>query len=859
MKRLIIILLFLASLVLFSACVDLSRLKTRVVTLPATKVSCQNALLEGQYSSGPIPDNVVVGFIYSTDMMLENGNNYYVLTAETRNEDGTFSVNTLSLLPDTIYYFNAIFQKDGKIVTGYPEAFQTPGVSTLIQYEGTTDIAETVATLHACLDLTNCYQDQLEYGFQVAAPDGKVTAVPADNLADGRFSATVTGLTPFTDYSVSAYATFSVKYYYNSYFGVQETYDRRTYSTPSQPFQSTALEAEIVFPASPEVTETNATLSCEFNILSPVEINRRIVTVYYSSTLQTLSELVDSGSRRDMSTAADGTFSQTLTGLQPHTTYYYVVVALADGTRFESEVRSFTTADYTFTLTADPVSDNIFTSATLNGTLTVNSVDPLNKQVWFRYSDTAASVDELVASGNSVSSSLSDSSFSSTLHKLKETTTYYYIACARVHNDVIYSSNVQSFTTGEHPESPVRIIYDDVTDITVSGATFSGRVEVIDPGVRVSRDARLFYGVKSSEGDWPPANVTSEKSLPIMLYDSGAYSLWYNHLSSGTNYWYLLAVEVDGELVMGDFRFFSTQEIQMTLSNVEASEIECGAAKLSFRLSVNDIGNVSRTVNFYYSPFVSDAAALLEQGSILTATPSSDGLYSANLKDLNRETKYYFVAVVQIYDKTVVSEVCTFTTIPAPIPEAVDMGLSVKWASQNLASSSPEGAGGWFAWGDTLARASFSWAEYPFCKGDYNLLTKYCTVASYGTVDNLQVLLPEDDAASVLLGGGWRIPTWEEWAELMDTENCTWQWVSQNGASGYRVTSNRTGNSIFLPAAGYRDDIASRDLSSGYYWSATLHPTGPFYGWSMEFNSNSVVGRRPHGRCKGLSIRPVLE
>ena len=67
-----------------------------------------------------------------------------------------------------------------------------------------------------------------------------------------------------------------------------------------------------------------------------------------------------------------------------------------------------------------------------------------------------------------------------------------------------------------------------------------------------------------------------------------------------------------------------------------------------------------------------------------------------------------------------------------------------------------------------------------YANGAYNKLTKYCTDANYGDngfTDNKTTLDPEDDAAHVNWGGGWRMPTAAEVDELID--NCTWTWTTQ--------------------------------------------------------------------------------
>lgn len=104
--------------------------------------------------------------------------------------------------------------------------------------------------------------------------------------------------------------------------------------------------------------------------------------------------------------------------------------------------------------------------------------------------------------------------------------------------------------------------------------------------------------------------------------------------------------------------------------------------------------------------------------------------------------------------------------------EAVDLGLSVKWANVNLGASRPEEYGDYFAWGEVKPKADYSWETYKWCKGSYDTMTKYCYDDSYGYngfTDNKYTLDPENDAATVNWGGKWRMPTADEIVELIRT------------------------------------------------------------------------------------------
>jgi hypothetical protein len=197
--------------------------------------------------------------------------------------------------------------------------------------------------------------------------------------------------------------------------------------------------------------------------------------------------------------------------------------------------------------------------------------------------------------------------------------------------------------------------------------------------------------------------------------------------------------------------------------------------------------------------------------------------------------------------------------------EAIDLGLSVKWAACNLGATKPEEYGNYYAWGETTTKSEYTWntckygSNYgAFTKYGFNhrVFTKYCTDSNYGTVDNKTTLEAADDAATQNWGANWRMPTISEWKELV--EKCTWRWTTKNSVKGYEVKASN-GNSIFLPAAGCRFIYESYDADSiGFYWSSSLGTGYPSYAQSVGFNSNNY-DTYDYGRLCGLSVRPVLK
>lgn len=223
---------------------------------------------------------------------------------------------------------------------------------------------------------------------------------------------------------------------------------------------------------------------------------------------------------------------------------------------------------------------------------------------------------------------------------------------------------------------------------------------------------------------------------------------------------------------------------------------------------------------------------------------------------------------------------CAVTVVPVviPIPEKVDLGLSVKWASFNVGARKPEDSGDYFAWGELAPyyltpesaqsdapewipgkESGYDWASYQWCDQKDYLLTKYCTNPDFGHddfMDGKTELLPEDDIATRMLGKGWRIPTRVELDDLL--EKCSWVWTTRGGVNGYVVTG-ANGNSIFLPAAGYRylrNFLGGN--ARGYYATSSLNVDGPTYAFDLYFGANTVL-RNSIPRSYGLTVRPVAD
>ena len=172
----------------------------------------------------------------------------------------------------------------------------------------------------------------------------------------------------------------------------------------------------------------------------------------------------------------------------------------------------------------------------------------------------------------------------------------------------------------------------------------------------------------------------------------------------------------------------------------------------------------------------------------------------------------------------------------------VDLGLpsGLKWATCNVGASRPEDYGDYYAWGEIQPKSKYT---------EGNSLTFGKDIGNISGNSRY-------DVARAQWGSSWRLPTLAEIKELKD--QCKWEWITVGGHKGYRVTGPN-GNSIFLPAAGYRLGTSVNDQGSyGCYWSGTLYEGGRYSAYCLGFNGGSA-GWGYGDRDGGRSVRPVSE
>lgn len=176
--------------------------------------------------------------------------------------------------------------------------------------------------------------------------------------------------------------------------------------------------------------------------------------------------------------------------------------------------------------------------------------------------------------------------------------------------------------------------------------------------------------------------------------------------------------------------------------------------------------------------------------------------------------------------------------------ESVDLGLpsGTLWAKYNVGATKETDYGDLFAWGATEPYRLNG--TTPIDNTD-NYASSYANTIQHD-------LYPNEDAATIKWGKGWKMPTKAQFEELL--ANTTYTWTTISGVNGGKFTASN-GNYIFFPAAGHVNRGSLYDRGGyGYYWSRSFNSSA--YAWRLYFNSSERDVYTYH-RFDGFSVRPV--
>ncbi len=194
-------------------------------------------------------------------------------------------------------------------------------------------------------------------------------------------------------------------------------------------------------------------------------------------------------------------------------------------------------------------------------------------------------------------------------------------------------------------------------------------------------------------------------------------------------------------------------------------------------------------------------------------------------------------------------------------PHKIDLGLPsrTKWACCNVGATRPENSGKYYAWGEINSKTVFSPVSYKYATGD-DVRSDGWTYERNIVFQNLgrSICNTRYDVATMVWGDPWRMPSDDQFAELID--NCTYISTTVNNVRGMMFTSKVNRRRIFFPASGYRNNTGtySKD-ETGYYWSGTQSTKYESDALTIALycRGYSKVNRFGTNRISGHTIRPV--
>ena len=318
----------------------------------------------------------------------------------------------------------------------------------------------------------------------------------------------------------------------------------------------------------------------------------------------------------------------------------------------------------------------------------------------------------------------------------------------------------------------------------------------------------------------------------------------------------LFVIDKDGKLSAYSAASVSFSDDAFAFTNGDVTEVEVTKESFSASFQVtfksNEIKSLAKTLEVGVCYSETNENITVQSGRRILG--SSLGIYSFTLSSLLSGTTYYWRPYVKLGNLVWYGDVGEVTTLATIINghKFIDLGLpsGLLWAETNIGAKTAADDGNYYAWGETTTKSNYTWSTYKY--GSYN-------ITKYNSTDGKTVLENADDAAYVNWGSSCRMPTEAEFEELID--NCTWTKSSKSNSSGssvngYRVTSEKNGNSIFFPLSGYRyGDYLDNHGSYGSYWSSTLDTSGVDYAYCFGGGRYMYYNTR----YRGSTVRPVAE
>ena len=194
--------------------------------------------------------------------------------------------------------------------------------------------------------------------------------------------------------------------------------------------------------------------------------------------------------------------------------------------------------------------------------------------------------------------------------------------------------------------------------------------------------------------------------------------------------------------------------------------------------------------------------------------------------------------------------------------KAIDLGLPSGrlWADRNVGAEKETDYGKYFQWGDTTGHTDASHSIWDRCPGNgcYSSFNRGSIEAWDAETLFDRKLKPDFDAATVNMGSKWRMPTYEDYTELINNTN--YEVAEINGVKGGKfINKSDASKYIFLPFAGLaaNGSFGGQEIG-GFVWSSSVYSDSPacaYYVSADESGYGDYAGRR----CFALSVRGVCD
>lgn len=540
------------------------------------------------------------------------------------------------------------------------------------------------------------------------------------------------------------------------------------------------------------------------------------------------------------------------TNLSGNTKYYYrTFVQLVGGVKYLGDKKHFTTKKFKNITKTEGASDITYTSAKINCAADTLGIDKENKytigiaytdkkeymhpdSLFLRDADGKYRINNnrriLGFKGVRIPfDSIKNDKYKVFIAGLQPGKTYYYASFTAA-GDKLMFGEIKEFTTQALTEA--QFSAEEASNILFSSATLKGTTTL---STLFDKDIQIVYSMRISTSK-DSLNISPAYTNVYAAKNGSELSATVTGLKNDKTYYYCAVATLEsGEKIFSEAKSFTTKSGADFLEPGEARDIEEFSAKVKVVSTLTTLLGSNAKITYYIE--YADELERFENSTanIWRAQLQTNGECVSQLTGLSENTTYYYRtrAYIQSTNEEIYGSLGQFKTKAAQISTtgAVDLGLTsnTKWAACNLGASSPEDFGKYYSWAETTDKSIYSPANYT----DKNVT---------------EIAGSEYDAAKAALGNQWRMPTKEDFLELMD--ECEWRESVYNNTLGY-IILGKNKKAIFLPKAGYKQ---SSTLKSGYYyWSGTQNYSNEAYCYRTGF----YMSLGALEKYNGLPIRPV--